>query len=613
MKTAISAILFLLSLPLITAQTTLEGKVTDASTGASILFGSVALYKNGVLLTGEETDLNGNYLFSEIDPGIYDFEASYIGYTPQRINGVQIKKDQRNRLNFALSEGVLMDAVEVINCKVPMIEVENTTSGSAITGIYSKRKSAKDISTLGIATHAEAPTKPSRISMRSSRSDKTMYYVDGVRKTSKRVELPSSGQLTAGEWNDLHNWKDWNVLLQEENYSIMMERYAIYPNKRYSVLVLNEENEVLSNVPVQLLDTQGDTIWSTFTDNAGKAELWENAFGRGQKATAIQAGDKMLRNITTIDEGSNTIVLTKSCSSPKLMDIVFVVDATSSMNDEIAYLKAELLDVIWRIEDTNEDIDFNLGSVFYRDIMDDYLTRVLPLSSDPEDLVDFVHQQGARGGGDTPEAVDHALAETLQLSWREDALKLAFLILDAPPHENEKTMNKIRTQIKAAAEKGIKLIPITASGINRNTEFLMKFMAILTNGTYVFITDHSGIGNTHLDPVVKDYEVEKLNDCIVRLLIQYSKPYACQAPTHRSNTGVEVSIFPNPSTQFVNVQTSTVVDKINIYSANGMLVKSISPDQQEVRIELGDLVNGIYNVSVFYEDQVETRQIILLK
>jgi hypothetical protein len=49
----------------------------------------------------------------------------------------------------------------------------------------------------------------------------------------------------------------------------------------------------------------------------------------------------------------------------------------------------------------------------------------------------------------------------------------------------------------------------------------MRSFALLTNGTYVFITDHSGIGNSHLVPTIGDYEVEKLNDLLVRLVGEY--------------------------------------------------------------------------------------------
>ena len=101
-------VLSCISFTSIMAQTSLEGKVSDAASGEAILFGTVALYKNDVLLTGVETDLDGNYFFSDIDPGTYDIEASYIGYTPQRQVEVIVKAGRTNRLDFSLSEGVLL-------------------------------------------------------------------------------------------------------------------------------------------------------------------------------------------------------------------------------------------------------------------------------------------------------------------------------------------------------------------------------------------------------------------------------------------------------------------------------------------------------------------------
>ena len=110
------------------------------------------------------------------------------------------------------------------------------------------------------------------------------------------------------------------------------------------------------------------------------------------------------------------------------------------------------------------------------------------------------------------------------MRWSEEArTRIAFLILDAPPHDDLSVISSISLQIRKAAEKGIKLIPITASGIDKNTELLMRQMAILTNGTYVFITNDSGIGNDHLEASVGDYEVEFLNDLMVRLIGEYSE------------------------------------------------------------------------------------------
>ncbi len=77
-------------------------------------------------------------------------------------------------------------------------------------------------------------------------------------------------------------------------------------------------------------------------------------------------------------------------------------------------------------------------------------------------------------------------------------------------------VNDLNAIIKKAAEKGIKIIPVSASGVNKDTEFLFRFFAVATNGTYVFITNNSGIGGDHIEATVGDYEVELLNDLMVR-------------------------------------------------------------------------------------------------
>jgi len=617
MKTATTLFFSLcLAISSIIAQTEIEGTVFDSTSGEPLLFATVTLYKGDVLIAGLETDLDGHYIITDIDPGTYDMEASYIGYTPHRYTGVIIKAGRTNRLDFGMSEGVLMDEVHIVAYKVPLLDTDYTRSSATMTAEYIRSLPTKSVSDMTASVSGMSTSSDGGISMRSTRSDATVYYIDGVRTTGsladKAEPLPKSGQMTAGEWNDLHNWKDWMTLLEDETYSIMTERFEIFPLERYSVVVVNEENNVIPNVEVQLLDKNGAALWTAYSDNAGKAELWLNAFEKGEIAHSIAADGQKVTDIKTIDEGSNTLRLSTDCATADRMDIVFAVDGTSSMSDEILYLKSELLDVISRIRETNEDIDYRVGSVFYRDHRDEYLTRTSPLSSDESQLIEFVKAQYASGGGDYPEAVDAALEETLAFDWRPDALKIAFLILDAPPHEDEETMARIRRQIAEASQKGIKLIPITASGIGRETEFLMKFMAMMTNGTYVFITDHSGIGNAHLDPVVEDYEVEKLNDCIVRLINLYGESYSCAADV-RSNDNIDINIYPNPSTQYINITMDVVPDKIKVRSANGMVVKTVVPTEKSTRVELDDLVNGVYTVSIQVDDRVESRQVILLK
>ena len=118
-----------------------------------------------------------------------------------------------------------------------------------------------------------------------------------------------------------------------------------------------------------------------------------------------------------------------------------------------------------------------------------------------------------------------ALEKTIgELQWSDNCkTRIVFIVLDAPPHYEKDVLKSIYSSIAQAQEKGIRIIPITASGIDKETEILMRFLAISTNGTYVFITNHSSIGNDQLEPSVGEYQVEFLNDLMVRLINKYAE------------------------------------------------------------------------------------------
>ncbi len=180
------------------AQTSIYGKVTDEETGEPIIYGSVALYKNDVLLTGTATDFDGNYNFPDIDPGSYDVEVSYTGYQTQRVTGITVLAGKANNLDVQISTGggVVLDEVTVVEYKVPLIEQDNTTSGAVITGDQIKNLPTRNINALA-ATSAglAASDEGGAITVRGSRTDATDYYVDGIRVQGALIPESEIDQL----------------------------------------------------------------------------------------------------------------------------------------------------------------------------------------------------------------------------------------------------------------------------------------------------------------------------------------------------------------------------------------------------------------------------------
>jgi hypothetical protein len=588
------------------SDTIIKGKVSELSTGEPILFATISLYKDGSVINQVETDFDGIYYFSDLNPDTYDIEASFIGYKTQKITGIVIKNEEENIVDIIMEKSLdaeLHDEIIIKEYRVPLIEFDNTTTGISIS---TKRKATKKYSNASLVAAAKSMTS-------DGSSTPAIYSME----EGSHVILPSAGQITAGEWNDLNNWEDWNNLILEENYKSMQSYWDIHPDERYSVFLTNNENLPIVNAKVDLLDQSNKIIWTSKTDNAGKAELWNTLDSQKQKIKSIRVSkDNIIESIShpvSIDQGSNHIHIDAKCAQGSDVDIAFIVDATASMGDEIRFLKSELSDIISRLEDTNDKTRYRTSAVFYKDHRDRYLTKTSPLTDNINTTLEFIQNKTASGGGDYAEAVEEGIEEALALDWNPNAVaRLAFLILDAPPHYTPEIIKKLKRQVTEAAAQGIKLIPVTASGINRNTEFLMKYLSIITNGTYVFITDHSGIGHGHLEPVVDNYEVERLNDLIVRLIENYGSVESCNTKS-KSNT-VDVLIYPNPASEVINVELDQDADRVILRSSSGKIVLQIQDPKKGINtIKLDNIVGGMYTVQVGKDNEIiVSRSVIVI-
>lgn len=339
-----------------------------------------------------------------------------------------------------------------------------------------------------------------------------------------------SGLLTAGEWNDLDNWKFWTDLLNENEFYNNTEYWGFYPKKLVAVKVIDEDSVGIANVSVELLKGS-DVEFAAKTDNTGYAYCWINLFSGAADDSTIEYSlsvdgvdyTEPLAITAKGDEELNiNFVVSEAKQAEAKADIAFIVDATGSMGDEIDFLKSDLDDIIEKAKSGN-NVDLRTAAVVYRDEGDDYLTRYDNFSSDLSKTQSFISKQNAGGGGDTPEAVHSALEATLQkLSWDESArARIAFIILDAPAHHEDKIIKSLQNSIKLFAKNGIKLIPVAASGVDKPAEFMLRFFDLATGGTYVFLTDDSGIGYHHMEASVGDFEVEILADLMARLIKKY--------------------------------------------------------------------------------------------
>jgi hypothetical protein len=116
-----------------------------------------------------------------------------------------------------------------------------------------------------------------------------------------------------------------------------------------------------------------------------------------------------------------------------------------------------------------------------------------------------------------PEAVVDALDATASLSWRGGAVaRMAFHIADAPHHVGQEA--GIATALKALRQRGVHVYPVAASGTDELAEFTFRTEAQVTGGRYLFLTDDSGVGGSHMEPSIPCYFVTKLDGAMRRMV-----------------------------------------------------------------------------------------------
>lgn len=337
-----------------------------------------------------------------------------------------------------------------------------------------------------------------------------------------------AGQLTAAEWDDLDNWNFWKGLISNSNciWCDMSDYWGIRTLQRVAVRAMYG-TEAAMDVKVEIINPLNHKVWQSRTDVDGEANLFINCLVdyAGPFHLKVTSGSNIsyMSNVSTTGNTYLNIYIDQSNTVPDLIDIMFTIDTTGSMADELEYLQVELEDVIRRVKRDNSGIKTRLSGNYYRDFGSEYVIHSFPFTTNTSQFIAQMNAHSAGEGGDYEEAVDIALTNAIFVhEWSTNArARILFLVLDAPPHYETDVLNRIYDSIESASAMGIRVIPIIASGADEDTEALMRMLAITTGGTFVFLTDNSGIGDDHLEPKVGNYEVEYLNDLLVRVISDY--------------------------------------------------------------------------------------------
>ena len=345
----------------------------------------------------------------------------------------------------------------------------------------------------------------------------TMGPADDVVYESEQPQA----KLTGGSIDDNERFVDY-LAYRDDFFGLGIRVRDLDPVGRIVVTVTGEGGLPAAGAEVVVAGEGLEVSLRTTAD--GTVRFHPEAYVAGAGPFTVSAG-----GATTVATRGQNVALETSLPTAAgvtvALDVLFLLDATGSMEDEIHQLKITIDEVAQRIHRLPGDVDVRLGMTLYRDEFDSFLTSTFDLTPDVAAFAEALSAVVADGGDDYPEALDEALADALsQPSWRSaaDTVQLVFLVADAPPQVYRLVPVPYTESMREAAQRGIKIFPVSSSGTDDQAEFVFRQFAQFTGARYVFLTygAEGRATGAASDIDQRDYEELSLDDLIVRLVAE---------------------------------------------------------------------------------------------
>jgi hypothetical protein len=368
----------------------------------------------------------------------------------------------------------------------------------------------------------------------ASIADTVKQLPQQVRAEMRHRQAPArpayrAGTLTAGSFDDHARYNDYREYLSaalQRDAEETLPRLGL--GERIVVRVVNGKDEPVNNARVvlhspadqrdvaeQRTTSDGRAVFSSELDRfAAGAQLVARILSPDEAAAGIQP---ITQTIDRAAAETTLCIVGAPRDLPQQLDLSLVIDTTGSMADELEYLKTEIDAIAAMVHKRFPNVDQRYSLVVYRDEGDEYIARKFDFAGSLSEFRSSLSAQSASGGGDYPEAMHLALEQADACSWRNNnTARVMFLVADAPPHR--RFAGRTVEAVKKLRAKGVTIFPVAASGAQDEPEFVLRGAAFLTRGRYLFLTDHSGVGNAHARPHVPEYEVERLDQLMIRMI-----------------------------------------------------------------------------------------------
>lgn len=187
---------------------------------------------------------------------------------------------------------------------------------------------------------------------------------------------------------------------------------------------------------------------------------------------------------------ANSMATSPKRARPR-MDVVFAIDATSSMGDEIDVIKKEVWAIANRLVTGKPSPDVRFGLVLYRDTTESQLVEITELTRDVDQIHGKLMAARVIGGGDKPEHVGKGLHAGLDLAWDRDPSVKRTIYLVGDAGANQHAGFTVGDALLRAKEMKIAINTIGCSGLTSSEREEFTAIAASTGGSFDALTYHA--------------------------------------------------------------------------------------------------------------------------
>lgn len=346
----------------------------------------------------------------------------------------------------------------------------------------------------------------------------------GPRKAS--VSRSSTSGLEAGFADDNRQFNYFISFLKTHDY---VEHFSMNIQERIIFRVTDALGKAIPNATVRI-SSGSNMLEEAKTYSDGTCLFFPLEHSQNLRSYQVEVTHNQQTSKSSVPRGgSRTVNFSFNQRRPDYrnvpLDILFVLDTTGSMGEEIERLKTTIEIINLNLISLSSAPRVRFGMVLYKDRGDEeYVTRIIPLTSNLEHFREQLDEVYASGGGDTPEDLQSALAEAMQkINWGREGIRLGFIITDAPPHLSlYKSEYTYIDASKDARRRAIKLFSVGTGGLNLMGEYILRQISQYTSAKYIFLTygekgeSEGGAPGSVSHHTGANYQTDRLEAIIIR-------------------------------------------------------------------------------------------------